>query len=220
MVQPRNIANSFGVNVCGSAYQRTEPDHVFVYFSVFRTGKTPNEAFKEVKLFSSQVQNYLNKSHISECGSSQINLSEDTEWVNGRHRLIGYSATVKFNLVLRELDRLEEILSGIITSGASKINSITFGTSQIEQIQEQIRIRAINDAKSKAMIFCKAAGISLGKVIYLEDLEKPVIQGNVHYGAVTMGGDTQEEPIGDTSRAFNPASILLQASVMLTFEIL
>lgn len=215
MWNSRAITAPFGLSVYGSAQKRVEPDHVSVIFAVSRLEKTPAKAFQTTKIAAAHVQAFMAKNKIPEFGSSQLHLEQTREFANQKYIFVGYTASVKFNLVIRDLTQLELILSGIVDAGANQIVSVTFGTDRLKTIRQEMRELAVKEAIAKAEGYCKAANVKLGKVIHIEDVNP---DDSVRYAGGHGGQDIPaiEE---DSSNAFDPASIVVKGAVMLGFEL-
>jgi uncharacterized protein len=214
MWSSRAITALFGLSVFGSAQKRVEPDHVSVIFAVSRLEKTPTKAFQSAKTGAAQVQAFITINNISEFGSSQLHLEHTREFSNQKYEFVGYTASVKFNLVIRDLTQFEAILSGIVDAGANEISSVTFGTDQVKSLRHEMRELAVKEAIAKAEGYCRAANVKLGKIIHIEDVnpdETPRYAGG--------HGQPPQETEEESSNAFNPASILVRGAVMLGFEL-
>jgi uncharacterized protein len=213
----RAITAPFGLSVFGSAQIRVEPDHVSIVFTVSRLEETPSKAFESVKRAAEQVQTFIAENNIPEFGSSQLQLEQKKEFENQRWVFGGYTASVKFSLVIRDLTQFEATLSGVVTSGANEINSVSFGADQLKAIRHDMRELAVKEAIVKAEGYCRAANVKLGKIIHIEDVnpdEASRSQGM--HGSSTA--HWQESEVNFTS-AFNPASIVVKGAVLLGFEL-
>jgi uncharacterized protein len=217
MWSSRAITAPFGLSVFGSAQKRVEPDYVSVIFTVSRLEKTPTQAFQSAKTGAAQVKAFISKSRISEFGASQIQLEQTKEFANQKYVFTDYTASVTFNLVIRDLTQFENILSGIVDSGANEINSVAFNTDQLKAVRREMRELAVKEAIVKADVYCKAANVKLGKIIHIEDVnpdEANRSQGM--HGSSTAHWQESEE---DFSGAINPASILVRGAVLLGFAL-
>src|SRR5207245_1357189 len=83
---------------------------------------------------------------------------------------IGYEATVPFHLILRELGKLEPLLSGVVDAGADRILSVHPKTSRIREVRKEARERAVKASRVKAEELAKAANAKLGAVLHIEDV--------------------------------------------------
>jgi uncharacterized protein YggE len=205
-----------GVKVFGSAVLRVEPDVASLQFAVSRQAKQPKDAFRETHQAVRGIRAYLSHVGAGDVAASRINLSRTWEHVSGRQQFTGYAARVSFNVLLTDLDRMEEVLIGVVDQGANEIGSVEFRTTRLKEHRAEARRRAVAAAREKAENYCRAAGISLGPVLSLED-----VNPNVLYGS-GEGHTSREESSDDAGadRALSPGSIVVGAAVSLVFAIL
>lgn len=204
-----------GIKVFGSAVLRVEPDVASLQFGVSRKAKEPKDAFREARQAVGRVRDYLGQAGIGEVAASRINLSQVSEYRDGKHQPPVYLARVSFNLLLSDLDRMEQVLVGVVDAGANEIGSVAFHTSRLKEYRAEARRRAVAAAREKALIYCQAAGVSLGVVIHLKDVNPEVVRGSGE-------GHTSTEVSSDDAgpeRALAPGSIVVAAAVSISFAI-
>ena len=126
---------------------------------------------------------------------------------------MGYEARVAFNILLHELDRLEEILSGLVDAGVNQVGRFDFQTTRLKELRIQARQQAVAAAREKAEIYCAAAGVSIGPVLHIEDVNPDQLRGRE--------GHLQSEPQSEDTppKAFDPGSIIVGGAVRMAFEI-
>src|SRR5262245_47008568 len=110
-----------GVKVFGSAVLRVEPDVASLQFSVGREAKKPKKASNATHQAVKAVRAYLSQAKAGDVAASRITLSRTFAYSSGQHQPTGYSAKVSFNVLLSDLDRMEEVLVGVVDAGASEI---------------------------------------------------------------------------------------------------
>lgn len=207
------IATPVGVTVFGSSIVRTMPDVAVIHLSVSEVMMNPREAFQAVRKTAQRVQTYLSSAQVKEAGSSNISLTEEYRYQNNVQKFEGYRTTVQFQVTLSELNRLEDILTGVVEAGANRILSISYQSTRLKQIRAEARTQAILAAREKAEVYCKAAGVEVGEVIHIEDVNPDELRGNeghARYAAAQSEVDAQ---------AFDPTSIVIAGSVMVTYKI-
>jgi uncharacterized protein YggE len=159
----------------------------------------------------------LAQAQVEEVGSSRVSLSQTFNYVGGESRFVGYTAKISFHVLLRNLDKMEEILSGVVDAGANSIGPNDLHTSQLKELRAEARQRAVLAAREKAEIYCKSAGVSLGSVIHVEDVNPETM--SVYHGHGEARTNSTPSDDEGTTRAINPESISVSAAVMLAFEI-
>jgi uncharacterized protein YggE len=209
------IKDPFGISVFGSAVIKTPPDLVSIQAAVARTEQKPSAAFTKVRKVAHDVKDFLRRSNIEEFGMSQMTLVPEFAYINSERKFLGYTARITFRMILRTLDRTEDIVSGLVDSGADEIRSIEFQTSDLREIRARARRLAIAAAQEKARIYADAAGVSIGHVIHIQDVNPQVLQ-------VRGEGHVQREPLVDNDsdkQTLDPGAIEVGAAVMVAFSL-
>jgi uncharacterized protein YggE len=214
MNQEQLIKAPFGINVFGSALIRVDPDIVSLNFAVSRVHQHPREAFQEVRKASQGVRKYLEQAKVGEIGTSRVNISQTFRYISNENKFIGYTARVAFHVLLRQLDKMEDVLSGIVDAGVNEITNVDFQTTRLKEIRAEARRRAISAAREKAENYCDAAQVSLGKVIHIEDVNPDTLRGREGHVSYEIQPDDSGE-----IKVFDPGSITVGAAVIIAFNL-
>ncbi|MEP7124909.1 MAG: SIMPL domain-containing protein [Byssovorax sp.] len=209
------IPHPSGVSVFGSSIVRVEPDVSSLSFAVVALKPTPTEAFSDVRAGADAVRAFLLRAQLTDVASSRISLKQEHRYTSGEQRFVGYLARTGFHLILRELDRIEEILVGVVAAGASEITGVDLQTSRLKEARAKARRRAVDAAREKALVYCLAAGVTLGVPLHIEDVNPDVLTG-AREGHVATG-KPQSEDVG-TLRAFDPGWISISAAVQIVYS--
>jgi len=207
--------NNQGVKVFGSAIIRVAPDIATILVGVSRLEQKPESAFAVVRQVAQTVNAYLQQGGMRDTGTSGITLAQEFRFANGEKRFLGYTARIGFSVVLRSIDQVEGTLSGLIRAGANELTSVTFQTSRLREIRADARRRAVAAAREKAELYCDAAGVAVGRVLAIEDVN-PQSLGGKHEGHVH--NDPAADDTGDL-RALDPAAIAVGAAVNVLYEL-
>lgn len=107
----------------------------------------------------------IEKTAISTHGYS---LYPQYDYVDGTSSVGGYTASQTVTITVDDLDTNADKVSSVITAasaaGANQVQGITFKPSNIEELKQQARLEAIQDAKSKADGLAQALGVRLGRI--------------------------------------------------------
>ena len=210
----QSIRRPFGINVFGSSIIRVEPDIGALTFAVSRLAQQPKEAFQQTREAAHNVQTYLAEAGVNEIGASRITLSQSFRFTGGEQHFVGFVARTGFRVLLRDLDHMEAVLTGVVDAGANSVSPIELQTSRLQEIRAEARRHAVQAAREKAENYCKAAGVTLGPVTHIEDVDPNVLRGTAEGHVIR---ETQADDDEGAFRAFDPGSIVVSAAVMVSF---
>ena len=81
----------------------------------------------------------------------------------------GYRATNQVQVVVRNLDKLGEVLDRLVALGANEMAGLSFDASQGEKLKDDARKDAVANAQRRAKLYADAAGVELGEVLQIEE---------------------------------------------------
>ena len=207
------ISAPFGVTAFGSAISKVAPDVASIRCAVSRLEPKPDKAFSEARKGAQSVQECLRKSQIADFGASRITLMQKRSFFNGENKFLGYEARVSIRATIPQLDRVEQVVCDLVEAGANEIEQISFETERLKEVRSEARRLAIVAAREKAENYCRAAGVSLGPVLHIEDVnpEVPQFRGGGVAGAAAAADDD------GAGRAFDPSAVQVNAAVIVAF---
>jgi len=83
--------------------------------------------------------------------------------------VVGYEVTNQVRVRVRNLAALGRLLDTLVSQGANALGGIGFSIADPAPLLEQARTKAIADARQKAQVYAAAAGVKLGRVIFIRD---------------------------------------------------
>jgi hypothetical protein len=97
---------------------------------------------------------------------------------------------------VRKLADLGRLLDTLVSRGANALGGIGFSIADPAPLLEQARTKAIADARQKAQVYAAAAGVKLGRVIFIRDttpgLPRPMAARMMSSAAVPIAPGEQE----------------------------
>ena len=214
MLEPQQATTNRSITVFGSATNRVHPDLVSIRGAVSSLEQKPSDAFSRAKQGARTVQDYLGTVRNAEYGVSRASLTRHMRFVNGAQQFAGYHARISFRISLTELDRADQVSEGLVAAGMNEIEAISFETSKLKEHRAEARRMAVAAAIEKAANYCSAAGVALGPIINLVDVNPTILRGHGHHA---VGGIAEEE---DQRGALDPSLIEISGAVNATFEII
>jgi hypothetical protein len=198
------------MTVTGEAMVAVAPDMAVIRIGVTSQGKTAHEASDANAKQMTKVLAAVKGTGIADRDVQTSRLSLQPQYdpnKNGTARLLGFLVTNQVTIKIRDIGKLPVILDTAIAAGANEMSGIEFVVSEQSKLLDQARDDAIADARRKAELYAKAAGIKLGKVVAISEEgssppPRPVMQA-MRAGAVPVA----------------PGEQMLRASVTVSYDI-
>ena len=88
---------------------------------------------------------------------------------NTEPKLTGFSVTNQVSVTIRQIAKVGEILDKLIATGATDVGDVEFLHSDVSKALDRAREAAVADARRKAALYARAAGLSLGGVAWITE---------------------------------------------------
>jgi hypothetical protein len=98
--------------------------------------------------------------------TTRVSLNDQYDYEKKKHN---YVAVQSISILIKDLDKYDQIMEGLVDSGINNIGNIEFQSSQIEIHKTKARIEAIKNAKSKAQDYVSALGQKMGTAYSIID---------------------------------------------------
>jgi uncharacterized protein YggE len=131
-------------------------------------GSTSKAAQDSNSQKSKALTDFLKKSGIEDkdIKTSSYNINPVYTYpISGSPRITGYSVNQTVDVKIRNLDKVNEVLDGVVAAGVNQVNGLTFTVDDMEKLRAEARELAIKDAKEKAGVLEDQIGVSLGKIV-------------------------------------------------------
>lgn len=210
----QSIRQPWGVSVFGAASVDVAPDVARLRLATKQTHGTPAAAFGATREAAAAIRAALRGHGVPDTGISASRLNLTTAWRFEQSIRIhnGYDCSVSFVVEVRDLDSLEQILIAAVDAGANAVDAVEFDVAAKKEVRAKARGKAVDAAREKAKLYAEAAGVRLGPVIHIEDVDAEQLT-NV-YRSHSAGGRG-----GDTDSDLTPGRITVQAAVLLGFRL-
>ncbi|HTJ72121.1 MAG TPA: SIMPL domain-containing protein [Actinospica sp.] len=210
----QSIDKPWGASVFGAASVDAAPDLARLRVAIKQTFPKPAEAFAVTRGAVNRVREVLRGHGIPDTAvsTSRLNLQSTWSFNNNERKFLGYACTASFVIEVRELEGLEAILIDVVEAGANQVDGVEFDVSSKKQLRAQAREAAVAAAQEKATVYAQAAGVRLGPVVHIKDIDSEQMQNayRSHAQAATTGGE------GDLT----PGKITVSAGVVLGFSLI
>ena len=172
------------ISVTGEATVSVAPDQAQIDGGVTSDGKTAREASEANNAAMGKVLLALKGAGIEEKDYQTSRLSLQPQYApnrTGSSPITGYRASNRVTIRLRDVTKVANVIDVLVGAGANDIGGINFTVSQPSKHLDEAREKAVADARRKAEIFAKAAGVTLGEPLSIseEGAPAPMFRGKM-----------------------------------------
>jgi uncharacterized protein YggE len=169
------LAEQAQITVIGQGRITVVPDMANVTLGVTSQGATASDALTQNSEITNGVIVALKNAQIDRKDIQTNNLNLQPIWNNRQNngeapKIEGYRASNNLSVRVQQLDKLGEVLDVVTKTGANNFNGLKFDLKDRKSVMDQARVGAIQDARAKATLYAKAAGVSLGDVIEISEI--------------------------------------------------
>ena len=125
-------------------------------------------------------------------------------------RIVGYQVSNNVNVIVEDLDKTGPVLDALVSSGSNQIGGIDFSIHDTKSLLRVAREAAVKDAVDHAQTYAKAAGVTLGPILSIQEgggePPRPV------YRAMAMMANAAPPPVAG-------GELSVSANVTITWQI-
>ena len=161
------------ISVTGEATISAPPDLARIEAGVTTDAKTARDAANANNDAMGKVLLALKSAGLSDKDYQTSRLSLQPQYANqnrpGPNVLSGYRASNQVTIKLRDVSKIAGVIDAVTAAGANDIGGINFTISNASKLLDDARAEAVTDARRKAEIYAKAAGVTLGAPISISE---------------------------------------------------
>jgi uncharacterized protein len=164
------------ISVTGEATVSVPPDLAEVDGGVATEAKTAREASEANNVAMGKVLLALKGAGIAEkdIQTSQLSLQpQNAPNRSGPPIIVGYHASNRVTIRVRDVTKVANVIDTLVGAGANDIGGINFMVSAASKLLDEAREQAIADARRKAEIYARAAGVTLGAPLSISEEGAP-----------------------------------------------
>lgn len=151
------------------------PDVAKVTLGIEETGASLKSAQDSVNTKSKALSDYLKKMGVDEKDIKTVsyNVYPNYDYQSSDRKITGYRVSSSYEVKVKDIDSLNNILSGSTSLGVNTVGNVTFevGDDAKKEKLQEAREEAVKEAKEKAKGLASASGITLGKIINVEETQ-------------------------------------------------
>ena len=160
------------ISVSGEATVSVPPDLAQIDAGVASEGKTAREASDANNAAMGKVLLALKGAGLAEKDYQTSRLSLQPQYApnrSGPSPIVGYRASNHVTVKVRDVAKVAGIIDTVTNAGANDIGGVSFMVSEPSKLLDDARGKALADARRKAEIYAKAAGVVLGAPISISE---------------------------------------------------
>src|SRR4051812_42597850 len=183
------------ISVTGEAQISVAPDLAQIDAGVTTEAKTAREASEANNAAMGKVLLALKGAGVDEKDYQTSRLSLQPQYApnrTGPSPVVGYRASNRVTVRIPDVTKVAGIIDVLTGAGANELGGITFVVSQASKLLDDAREKAIVDARRKAEIYAKAAGVSLGEPLNISEAGS---SGLVFRSKMVAGGMAASAPV-------------------------
>jgi hypothetical protein len=125
---------------------------------------------------------------------------------------VSYHVTNQVNVIVRDVNKLGDVLDKVVAAGANNIYGVNFSVADTSKLEDDARAKAIANAKDRAASLAKLTGVTLSDVMNVSE----VLSGS---GPVYGVMESAKMGLGGGGTPIQPGELEVNMSVQVTFAI-
>lgn len=207
------IERPWGITAFSSASVQAPPDLARLRFRVSRLQQTPAEAFAVTSEAVGEVRRVIREHGVPDGSVQRSQLSLATAWSYGNERkFIGHQCQASFVVESRDLDGVQQLLVDVVAAGANEIQGVGFDVIDKPALRAEARREAVAAARRKAQLYAEAAGVRLGAVVHIDDVDPDKLSEGAYRSHSAARSEASAEDLA-------PGHVVVSAAVILGFAI-
>jgi uncharacterized protein YggE len=167
------------ISVTGEANVSVAPDQAQIDAGVTSDARTAREASEANNAAMAKVLLALKGAGIDGKDYQTSRLSLQPQFAtpskgSERPGIVSFRASNRVMVRIRDVAKVASVIDALVTAGVNEIGGINFTVTQASKHLDEAREKAIADARRKAEIYARAAGVTLGEPISISEEGAPV----------------------------------------------
>ena len=158
------------ISVVASGESSVAPDLAIVSFAVTGSGKQLAATRDDVNRRSSSVLASLRELGVAagDLNAPDVGIQPEYDFRKGQ-RLTGYRVVRQMTAKVRDLDRLGDVLDGLVAAGANEIHGAQMSAADPSAAEHAALRAAITAARAKADALAEAGGVTIEGLARVEE---------------------------------------------------
>jgi len=181
-------AQAEGISVSGSGSAFGAPDVAVLQMGVSVLKPSVKEARQQAASAMQDVVDSMKDNGIEEkdIQTTRFSVHAEYDYRNDRQELRGFRVTNIVTAKLRDIDKTGDVLDDVIEAGGDlvEVQSVNFTIDDPDDLREEARREAVDDARQKAETLAELADVKMGKPLSISETAGPA--PTLYRGATEM----------------------------------
>ncbi|MBI2760153.1 MAG: SIMPL domain-containing protein [Chloroflexi bacterium] len=171
--------NPTGIRVRGQGVVTAVPDIAFLTLGASVRAETAGAAFDRTEQRVAALTDLLKSSGVAERDIQTRQFNLNPEFGRGADNnpppIIGWRATHTISVKLRDFAAIGRTIDSAVRllENDALVQGISFAVEDTDTLAARARAQAIADARAKAQDMAARAGVTLGRVVYIQEISSP-----------------------------------------------
>ena len=209
----KNFIDQNYIEIKGSIEEEIAPDEIYISIVI-------NEKDKKGRVSVEKQENMM----IEKLKSLQIDLKNDFKVLdftsNYKFRFLKKADILKskkYQLIVHTGLELAKVFQGLESIGISNTSILKVSHSKLEEFKRKAKLKALKVAKSKASDYAEAIGQTIGKALFIQEMNHNVNYRNTMANETVSYGYAKKEM--DQLNNIEFEKIKIYASILTRFEL-
>lgn len=192
------------------------PDTAQITIGITKDGVTVTDVQQQVNTIMNNITKDLKALGVEEkdIKTTNYSVSPKYDFSNGRQTVNGYTVNQTVRVKVKPIDKANQAVDIAAKNGANIVGGIAFilNDKTKEELEQKARTEAITNAKKKAESLATAAGITLGRIIDVQEIA-PYVDNQQPYA---LG--TAEKSVDAAQTDLQPGESTIKMTISLSYE--
>lgn len=180
------------LTVVGSGKVSARPDMAQLQVGVVTQAPSAARALKDNNDAMAKLFTTLDGRGIARKDVQTSSFSVTPQHRRGPHgeqlpEIVGYRVSNAVQIKVRNLEALGQVLDEVVQQGANQVHGVSFAVAEPVPLLDAARRKAMADARRKAELYAREAGVGVGRVLLIQEQE-PLLPAPIFMGAGGVGG--------------------------------
>ncbi len=161
------------ITVTASGTVAVEPDQARLTSGVTAEGASAREALTANTAAMQKVVGELKSAGIDPKDIQTSSFRVEPRYTRPEEgqapKIDGYSVTNEVQVLVRDLEKVGDVLDRLVTAGANQSSGLSFEVSKAETALDEARKQAVANARRRAELYAAAAGAEVGEVLTITE---------------------------------------------------